>query len=171
MTTSDIRNCFEKARMQAARGNLVVIRSDGECLLLPPLAKSLVKPDMVAAIERMIPSTKKCKVAVIGDTSWAASSAPTLQIANQAIPFFGLLMGISTIGHAVWVFNETSNLLSAGCQDSDILIVDSASLAALPSNWEIEAKKVMSDSQILVHDRATHQLRSHRPESVQRGPN
>jgi hypothetical protein len=37
-------------------------------------------------------------VAVIGDTAWAMAPAPDIRAANRAIPFFGLLMGFSTIG-------------------------------------------------------------------------
>jgi hypothetical protein len=164
MTTSAIEEWLERARTLAAQGNLVVVRADGQCLILPALAKAAVKPEMVAAIERMLPSTTKRNVAVIGDTSWATSAAPSLQIANQAIPFFGLLMGIATVGHSVWVFNGAANLLNAGCRDADVLIVDSASVPLLPADWTIDVKKVMRNPQILVHDRSNYQLRSFQSE-------
>src|SRR5215471_5255004 len=89
MTVSGIEDWFDKARTLAARGNLVVVRGDGQCLILPALAKASVKPQMVAAMERMIPSTPKRNVAVIADTSWATSTSLSLQVANQSIPFFG----------------------------------------------------------------------------------
>ncbi|HEV3201927.1 MAG TPA: hypothetical protein VGZ73_28715 [Bryobacteraceae bacterium] len=69
-------------------------------------------------------------------------------------------MGFSTIGHAVWIFDATTAvLLSAGCTDADVLIVDSARLAVLPSGWQACAAKAMRSPQILVHDRATYRLR------------
>jgi hypothetical protein len=168
MTTSTTNDRFDKARAQAARGNLVVVREDGQWLLLPALPRTSVKPEMVAAIERMIPSTTKRNVAVIADTSWATSAAPSIQIANQAIPFFGLLMGIATVGHSVWTFDGEVNLVNAGCREADVLIVDSASVPLMPADWAIEAEKVMRNPQILVHDRNSYQLRSFQPEQERR---
>ena len=71
MTTDHIEDWFERARTNAAGGNLVVVRRDGRCMILPALAADSVKPEMVAGIERVIPSKTKRKVAVISDTSWA----------------------------------------------------------------------------------------------------
>jgi len=98
-------------------------------------------------------------VAVIAETAWTAG-AVSLQTANENIPFFGLLMGLGIIGHAVWIFDAASTtLLSAGCAQADFLIVDSARLDSLPPGWEAFAAKAMRNPQILVHDRATHRLR------------
>lgn len=158
MTGVDIEGLFEQARAMARQGNLVVLRQDGKHLFLPTLKPTSVKPEMRAAIEQIVPSTIKRFVAVIGDTSWASSSQPSLQAANQSIPFWGLLMGLSSIGHAVWVFQGSADILCAGCSGADVLIVDSASLAALPGNWQAQASKVMRNPQILVHDRASYKL-------------
>jgi len=168
MAPLGIEDWFEKARTQAARGNLVVVRSDGQRLILPALPKTSVKPEMVAAIERMMPSTTKRNVAVIADTSWATSAPPSIQTANQAIPFFGLLMGIATVGHSVWIFDGAVQLLNAGCREADVLIVDSASLPLLPADWTIEAERAMRNPQILVHDRNSYQLRSIQPDQERR---
>jgi hypothetical protein len=158
MTSVMIEDWFKQAREHAAQGNLVVLRQDGKCLLLPAIRPTSVKPEMKAAVEQIIPSTTKRNVAVIGETSWASSVQSSLQAANQAIPFWGLLMGFASIGHAVWIFHGSADLLRAGCNSADVLIVDSASLAALPGDWQVEAAKAMRNSQILVHDRATYKL-------------
>jgi hypothetical protein len=158
MTSLIIEEWFKQARGYAAEGNLVVLREDGKHLLLPAIRPTSVKPEMTAAIEQIIPSTTQRRVAVIGETSWSSSDHPTLQAANQAIPFWGMLMGFACIGHAVWVFRGSPDLLCAGCRDADVLIVDSAALAALPSDWQGEAARVMRNSQILVHDRASYKL-------------
>jgi hypothetical protein len=158
MTSVIIEDWFKQAREKAAQGNLVVLREDGKCLLLPAMRPTAVKPEMKAAVEQIIPSTTKRNVAVVGETSWASSIQPSLQAANQAIPFWGLLMGFASIGHAVWVFDGSPDLLRVGCNSADVLIVDSASLAALPSDWQVEAATVMRNPQILVHDRATYKL-------------
>src|SRR5580698_1265700 len=115
MTSVILEDWFIQAREHAAQGNLVVVREDGRSLLLPAMRTTSVKPEMVAAIEQIIPSTTKRRVAVIAETSWASNSQPNLQAANQAIPFWGLLMGFASIGHAVWVFHGSADLLSAGC--------------------------------------------------------
>ena len=158
MTSVILEDWFIQAREHAAQGNLVVVREDGRSLLLPAMRTTSVKPEMVAAIEQIIPSTTKRRVAVIAETSWASNSQPNLQAANQAIPFWGLLMGFASIGHAVWVFHGSADLLSAGCNGADVLIVDSAFLVALPSDWQLEAARVMRNPQILVHDRSTYKL-------------
>jgi hypothetical protein len=69
-------------------------------------------------------------------------------------------VGLSTIGHAIWVFDAgPAHLLTAACRDADVLIVDSERLAALPEHWQESAVKEMRHRQVLVHDRATYQLR------------
>jgi hypothetical protein len=107
----------------------------------------------------MLPSTTKRNVAVIGETTWAAGESPSLEKANQAIPFFGMLMGFACIGHSVWIFDGSADVFESGCREADVLIVDSARLAALSSDWQPNAVKVMRNPQILVHDRTTYQLR------------
>ena len=159
MRNANVERCFERARAQAASGKLVVVRSGGlPLLLLPALSAASVNPDMVTEIEKLMPSTVKRSVAVIADTTWATVVKPTLQAAGRSIPFWGLLMGFACIGHSVWVFDGSASLVSAGCRGADVLIVDSASLTALPSDWRIEAAKVMRCLQILVHDRASYRL-------------
>jgi hypothetical protein len=150
---------FESVRTKAARGQLVIVRPDGQFLLLPALTKENVRAEVVAGVERMLPSTTKRNVAVIGDTTWATGAAPSLQTANQAIPFFGMLMGFASIGHSVWIFDGSTDVFESGCREADVLIVDSAHLAGLSPDWQRSAVKVMRNPQILVHDRATYQLR------------
>jgi hypothetical protein len=149
---------FAPIREKAAQRQLVILRPDGRPMVLPALEKG--PPDAMASVEKILPSSVKRNVAVLGDTGWTMGHKPSLQTANQAIPFFGLLMGFTTIGHAVWIFNTTvSGVLSAACRDADVLIVDGEQLASLPPGWQGSAQKAMRNPQILVHDRATHQLR------------
>jgi hypothetical protein len=153
------QDAFGSVRAQASQGNLVVVRNDGKTLLLPALRVEKVKAEAVAAVEGIIPSTTKRNVAAIADTSWANTEAPAIQAAGRAIPFFGLLMGFASIGHSVWLFDATANLLVPGCRQADVLIVDSACLGSFAPEWQRDAAKVMRDSQIFVHDRMTHTLR------------
>jgi hypothetical protein len=149
---------FKEVRA-AAHGQLVIVRPDGRWLLLPALQKDTAGPERVAAVERMMPSQTKRNVAVIGDVVWAEGDIPTLQTANQAIPFFGLLMGLATIGHSVWIFTGGADVLEAGCREADVLIVDSACLATLSPDWQGTAARVMRNAEILVHDRSSYKLR------------
>lgn len=150
---------FQAVREKAAQGHLVIVLPDGQYLLLPALDKNAVRSEMVATVERMMPSTTKRNVVVISDTSWALGGTPSLESANTAIPFFGLLMGFTTIGHSVWIFDGATNVLEPGCREADVLIVDSARLTTLSPDWQSQAAKVMRNRQILVHDRASYKLR------------
>jgi hypothetical protein len=158
--TSSLDEEFERVRARAALGNLVIFRADHGCLVLPALAKDSVSPQMIASVEQTIPSTVKRNVAVIADTKWAEQDSPNIQLANQAIPFFGMLMGFTFIGHSVWVFNGSTKLLSSGCKGADLLIVDSALLEQLGGNWRSAARSAMRNPQIVAHDRATFTLRN-----------
>jgi hypothetical protein len=124
------------------------------------LATASVKPELLAAIEQIMPSAQQRNVAVIADTSWAGDATTSIQAANSAIPFFGMLMGFASLGHSVWIFSGRSSLLTAGCSQADVLIVDEASVVSMPDDWLVEAKRVMRNPQVLIHDRASFKLRS-----------
>lgn len=157
---SGMAQIFAAVRELAAQRQLVILRPDRRPIMLPALAKETVPPDRVAAVERLLPSSVQRNVAVIGDTSWTMEEKPNLRDAGRAVPFFGLLMGLASIGHAVWVFDgSTAGALAAGCHEADLVIVDSARLEALPANWQSLVAPVMRTRQILVHERATYQLR------------
>lgn len=160
LKASNLEEEFEQVRARAALGNLVIFRAGHGHLILPALAKDSVSPQMIASVEQTIPSTVKRNVAVIADTKWAEQVSPNIQLANQAIPFFGMLMGFTFIGHSVWIFNGSANLLSSGCRNADLLIIDSASLAKLGGDWRSAALSAMRNRQIVVHERATYKLRN-----------
>jgi len=159
-TASGMVPLFAAIRQQAAQRQLVVMRPDGRPLLLAAPAREGAKAEAIAAVERMLPPAVQRNVAVIADTSWTMAAAPNMSEAGHAIPFFGLLLGFATIGHAVWIFDgSTAAALAAGCRDADLAIVDSARLEAFPPNWQALVTPVMRNRQILVHDRATFKLR------------
>lgn len=151
---------FAAIRERAAQRQLVVVRPDGRTLVMPAMEKASAPAAAVAAVERMLPPSTTRNVAAIGDTSWSTAEKPNLREAGQAIPFFGLLMGFAAIGHAVWVFDTASIVaLLAGCAQADLAIIDSARLQAFPAGWQAQVAAVMRTPQIVVHDRATNQLR------------
>ena len=151
---------FDAVREKAASGSIAIVRPDGRVLLLAAQAKANASPEMLAAIERMLPSSVKRNVAVVADTAWTMHGTPDLRTAGEAIPFLGTLIGFSTIGHAVWIFESANVLaLAAGCRLADVLIADSRCIAKLPASWHEPVRKAMRNPQILVHDFATSQLR------------
>ena len=157
---TQVAQAFAGIRQRAAQRQLVILRPDGRTLVMPAMDKASAPAAAVAAVERMLPSSAARNVAAIGDTSWTIAEKPNLREAGQAIPFFGLLMGFAAIGHAVWVFDTASIIaLVAGCSQADLAIVDSARLQAFPAGWPAQVVAVMRTPQIVVHDRATNQLR------------
>jgi hypothetical protein len=157
---SVLEQIFAVIRKNAAARKLVILRPDGKQLSVPALAKEAVAPNQIAAIERLLPSSVQRRIAVIGDTSWTLQEQPSLQDAGKAIPFFGMLMGFAAIGHAVWIFDGSmAPALAAGCRNADLVVVDSEKLKALPANWQTLTATSERKPQVLVHDRATYQLR------------
>jgi|SRR5579871_1974765 len=157
---TQVAQAFAAIRERAAQRQLVIVRPDGRPLVMPALDRASAPAAAVAAVERMLPSSVTRNVAAISDTSWTMADNPKLQQAGQAIPFFGLLMGFAAIGHAVWIFDTASIVaLVAGCSQADLAIIDSARLQAFPAGWQAQVAAVMRSPQIVVHDRATNQLR------------
>ncbi|MBZ5580495.1 MAG: hypothetical protein LAP40_28415 [Acidobacteriia bacterium] len=159
-TASPLAQTFASMRQRAAQRQLAILRPDGRQVLLPALARETAPPSAVAAVEKLLPPSVQRNVAVIGDTAWTMAEKPNLRDAGSAIPFFGMLMGFATIGHAVWIFDgSTAGMLAAGCRESDLVIVDGARVEALPAGWRDLVTPVMRGKQILAYDRATQQLR------------
>ena len=146
-------------RIRAAR-QLVIVGPDGRQMAITAGEKETMPTERVAAVERLLPSEPPRNVAVIADTSWTMAQKPTLQDAARAIPFFGLLMGLETIGHAVWIHNGAAPALAECCRDADLAIVDSARLEALPADWQNVVRPTMRTPKIRVHDRGTYTLLS-----------
>ena len=156
----DIEEIFANTRKAAAGKSLILVRPDRQYLVLPKPAETSAIKANATGLERMIPSAVKRNVVAIAYTGFATGAAvPSLQDASKSVPFLGILMGLSYIGHSVWIFEGHASALAAGCRDADVLIVDSGMRPFLHAGWEEEASKVMRNANILFHDRATFQLR------------
>jgi len=145
-----LAQAFSAIRKRAAQRHLVILCPNGRVMSMPAIPKEAAPADGVAAVERILSSSKPRKVAAIADTSWTLEAQPSVQSAGRAIPFFGMLMGFASIGHSVWVFD--GNAGAAGCEEADLVIVDSARLDRLPAGWEKAAA-------VRVYDRETRELR------------
>ena len=161
---SDIQEVFTRLRQTAAApgalGGIAILKPDRTHLLMPRLAAAPSLESMAKNLNRMIPAAVPRNIAVIAYTLFETEigTAPGLADVNKAIPFLGILVGLSYIGHAVWVFEGHSSALAAGCRDADVLIVDSAMRACLAPAWESDAAAAMRNPNVLVYDRATLQL-------------
>lgn len=159
----NIEEIFAMIRRLAAgekqKSALVLLLPDRHYLTLPAMAETPALKYAALSLERLIPAKVKRNVAVIAYTVFATRGEPTIPDVGRSIPFLGMLMGLTYIGHPVWVFEGHRSALEAGCRDADVLIVDAAMLPLLPENWQDTAAAVMRNCNILVHDRDSFQLR------------
>lgn len=160
----DIEKLFADVRKRASRQE----QPRGVVMVLPdrkfgiwPESRVPQSPSAVERMELIVPSSIKRNIAVIAYTGFAKETFPATSArdGNKAIPFLGILFGLSYIGHSVWIFEGDATALAAGCRDADLLIVDSGMLPFLPHGWQDEAARFMRNPNIMVHDRATYQLR------------
>jgi hypothetical protein len=163
--TIKIEDVFKEAR-KAALGEtrppgaapndrFLILVTPGRLLMHKPCPAAGSLPEsQVASIENMLPTRVKRNIAVIAYTEL---QAVTNQI-SKAIPFVGMLLGFSYIGHAVWVFEGHPSALAAGCREADLLFVDGGMLPFLTDNWGELAASGMRNKEIYVHERATFKL-------------
>jgi hypothetical protein len=159
-----LEEIFDKARKAAAeettptrgKNRHVVIVTPGRMLMLQPCpAPGKMKKEAVEAVEKIMSSKTRRNVAVIAYTQLDALQANP----GQAIPFFGLLMGLAYIGHSVWVFEGHTSALAAGCRQADLLIADNQMVPFLDPDWIATASAAMRRPLIFTHERATFTLR------------
>ena len=159
----DIEEAFAEVRSAAQggrrRSSLVILRPDRQYLVMPAMSETPALKHAVLGLQRLVPSKAKRNIAVIAYTIFPTNGEPSINDVNRSIPFVGMLMGLTYIGHAVWVFEGHGSALQPGCREADVLIVDSAMLPFLSEGWQECAAQAMRNSNILVHDRATFQLR------------
>lgn len=158
-----IEEIFAMVKTMAAgekrKSALVVLRPDRRYLLLPAMAETPALKYAALSLERLVPSKVRRNVAVIAHTVFSSRGEPSIPDVGRSIPFLGMLMGLTYIGHPVWVFEGHPSALEAGCRNADVLIVDGAMVNLLDEHWQDIASAVMRNSNILVHDRETFQLR------------
>ena len=156
---SDIEEVFARLRRTAADG-IAILKPDRTHIVMPRLAKSESLEATAKAMDQLVPGAVKRNIAVISVTVFetANGAAPGLAEVSRAIPFLGMLVGLSYIGHCVWVFEGHTSALGAGCRNADILIVDSALHGKLAAGWDGQCLSTMRNGNILVHDRVGFQL-------------
>ena len=150
-------------RTAAGKGEgegLVIVKPDRTLMVMPRMAKTAELERMAAGMRGVVPDTEQRNIAAIAFTVFEGGpdGVSGIEQVSKSIPFFGMLAGLSYIGHAVWVFEGHPTALSAGCRDSDLLLVDSAMRPLLERGWDTTAAAVMRSANIVVHNRANFTL-------------
>jgi hypothetical protein len=155
-------NLFAEVRQEATRNRgLSIVRPDGKRLILPPPEAGSIAAQRVKALEAILASKPTRQIAAIaasGAFAGGPDQAPKVTEIARQVPFLGMLIGFSFVGHAVWAFESNPAMLRPGCGSADLLIVDSEALASLPSGWQDEAASAMRNANILVFDRGKEKL-------------
>ncbi len=156
---SDIEEVFARLRRTAVDG-IAILKPDRTHIVMPRLANAESLEATAKMMDNLVPGAVKRNIAVIAATVFetGAGAVPGLEDVSKAIPFLGMLVGLSYIGHCVWVFEGHESALAAGCREADVLIVDSVLRRKLCAGWDLSCAATMRNANILVHDRADLQL-------------
>ncbi len=152
----DIEAVFARARAAAGEPKLgddgvyrrqIIIVTPGRLLIGKdcPLPAQL-NPEQIALLEKFVPRQPVLQIGVITYTLLEALKKDI----RQAIPFVDYLLGFSTLGHSVWIFEGHPAALAAGCRSADLLLIDSAMLPELEKfpDWRETALKAMRGKEI-----------------------
>jgi len=139
---------------------LVIVKPDRTLMVMPRLAQTAELKKMAEGMKKIVPDTAQRNVAAIAFTVFdtGPEGVSGIEEVGKAIPFLGMLVGLSYIGHAVWVFEGHPSAISAGCRDADLLLVDSAMRPFLPQGWDAQAAAAMRSPNIVVHNRTNFTL-------------
>lgn len=109
----------------------------------------------VAQVRQLMPGDTRHNIAVFAETE----GIHDVVSAGRTIPFFGMLIGLAYVGHAVWVFPGPESAVPAACRGADLLLVDSVMSNRVTAQTLNHAAELMRSPNILVHDRANYKLR------------
>jgi hypothetical protein len=173
---SDMDAVFAKARAQTATADTgaasrvgarnVVIVTPGRILLSFPmlvLDPGHAQADPLKQAKSILHSEQPLSIAVIAYTKLEVmmdhEGNLSVKETNRSIPFLGHMMAFAYAGHVVVVFEGHPSAFEAGVRNTDVLIVDSAMLPFLQTDWAKVAFRAMSDgARIFVHDRKSYTL-------------
>lgn len=147
---------------------VTLVRPNANLLSLHCLPASSMPAEKLAQMDQIVPSAIKRDITVLAPTVFEVNPADEaarpgtgdLQAAGRAIPFLGLLMGLAAIGHSVVIFDGQPSLMPYGCRDADALFIDSILAPKLTTKHVDDAVRVMRNANILIHDRASFQLKA-----------
>src|SRR6267378_8231132 len=93
--------------------HIIVVRQNQNLLCMACPERSTVRPEYIAEVERIVPSDAKRNIAVIAATQPKLEPTDVVAIPGtvdviamgRVIPFFGMLIGLASIGHSVWILD------------------------------------------------------------------
>jgi hypothetical protein len=158
-------NVFAEARSVASRksgGGIAIVRPNRRVMVLPRLPESPDNAQLARGMAALIPAGRPRNIAVIANTGcsiFQGATPPGLRDANQAIPFLGMLIGFSSIGHSVWAFEGHLSAFRIGVAESEFLLIDSGMLPFLEPDWmPVALGSMRPGGKVLLHDRAKYAL-------------
>ena len=98
----------------------------------------------------MIPGPVPQNITVIAFNDIIRPHRDSFEIAAQTIPFFGYLLGMAYVGHAVTIFEGSASALALGCRDADVIIHDEEMMPLLPDGWQELISQTTRHSRILI---------------------
>ena len=148
----EIGAIFSRARAAAAQTYIgedgierrqVIIITPGRLLVAKGSPQADEIPvELLTLLSELVPPQPFINIAVLAYTYLDALKVDI----RRAIPFFDFLLGLTALGHTVWVFEGHTSALTAGCMEADLLLVDSGLLPALEAHnpdWRTQALQAM----------------------------
>ena len=157
-----VETLFAKVRRHTKDSRAItVVRPDQMVYVMPAPPAGSINPQTTAGIKSLVPSDEPRNIAAVlapGVLAGDPAKPPKVAELSRQVPFYGLLIGLAYVGHTVWVFEAIPSMLNAGCEDADVLVVDSNALAGLPRGWGVDAAGVMRNANILAYDRSRSKM-------------
>ena len=147
---------------RARQAGVTIVTPRGQLAAIPLPAASKKMEAMVKTLPKIFATDGPHNLAVIANTGFVpeGSNPVPIEEASREIPFLGFLAGFAFAGHKVWIFEGHASSLEAGLAESDALLVDSAMLPSLRSDWiEVAQKAMRPDARFFLHDRVSYKLR------------
>ena len=166
----DQRKVFADARKlavqeQTRHGNSVVVVTPGRILMgIPCSPPGSMQPQVIGPIQELAP-LPATTITVIGFNDVVRhmpnARMPEVekqryirQMMNEAVPFFGYVLGFGYLGHSVILFEGHPQAYADGIRGAEMLMVDSAMIEALPEDWiEIARREMIGRRRVVVFNR------------------
>ncbi|MBE9029318.1 hypothetical protein IQ266_06020 [filamentous cyanobacterium LEGE 11480] len=158
----DMEKTFISARQAASNPDkpTMAIVTPGHRIVVPiPVGKATSdqrQSKRYANLQEIISGSASQNISVIAMTEVAAGLQDRLTpdalpyTGSRAIPFFGYLMAIGSLGHSILVFEGHSSTLKMGCRGADVLVVDGGMIPFLQSDWITVSRSVMQGGREII---------------------
>lgn len=154
---------FAKVRKQAAANRVVSLLRPNQVLYgLAAPAPGTINPQLEAGVRAMVSDEQQRNIAALAAPGALSAGdlgkAPVVAEIARQVPFFGLLVGLAYIGHAVWLFEASADMVPVGCEEADVALIDSNAVPNMPQGWAADIGAIMRNPNILVFDRSRNKM-------------